>query len=148
MVGEYCGSCRAGRPRPARLAEVLRQEERPTTPLLARAWKTSRRIDLRDFDPDDELIADLAIDRVPAGATLLDLRSREEFAEWHPADALRLELADALRAYPSFAKEREYVVYCAYGLKSAHLAELMCESGLRAHHFRGGARALKKVTAS
>jgi thiamine biosynthesis protein ThiI len=145
-VGEYCGIAPRRPATAARLADVLRQEERRDGAALAHAWKTSRRIDLRTFDPESELIPDLAVERVPDGATLLDLRTREEFAEWHPGGALRLDFADALRAYPSFAKDREYVVYCEYGLKSAHLAELMCEAGLRAHHFRGGARALRKGT--
>ena len=145
-VGEYCGIVPRRPATAARLADVLRQEEHRSDAALEHAWKTSRRIDLRGFDPDEELIPDLAVERPPEGATLLDLRSREEFAEWHPEGALRLDFADALRAFPSFAKEREYVVYCAYGLKSAHLAELMCEAGLRAHHLRGGARALRSGT--
>jgi rhodanese-related sulfurtransferase len=33
---------------------------------------------------------------------------------------------------------------CAFGLKSAHLAELMRKQGLDAYHFRGGTSALKK----
>ena len=42
------------------------------------------------------------------------------------------------------AEEREYVLVCELGLKSAHLAELMREAGLRASHFRGGTRALRR----
>jgi thiamine biosynthesis protein ThiI len=30
------------------------------------------------------------------------------------------------------------VLYCEFGLKSAHLAELMRREGLDAYHFRGG----------
>jgi thiamine biosynthesis protein ThiI len=147
-VGEYCGIAPRRPATAARLADVLRQEERREDAALEHAWKTSRRIDLRTFDPESELIPDLAVEKVPPGATLLDLRTREEFAEWHAEGALRLDFADALRAYPSFAKDREYVVYCAVGLKSAHLAELMCEAGLRAHHLRGGARALRGRSAT
>ena len=38
--------------------------------------------------------------------------------------------ATALRAYPSLPKDRRYVAYCELGLKSAHLAELMCRDAL------------------
>ena len=107
MVGEYCGIV----PRRPATAGAARRRAAPrrrgaTTPLLAHALadapphSTSAR-----FDPRRELIPDLAVERVPAGATLLDLRTREEFAEWHPAGALRLDFADALRAYPSFAPD-------------------------------------------
>jgi thiamine biosynthesis protein ThiI len=144
-VGEYCAIVPRRPATAARLADVLRQEERRDGSALEHALKTSLRVDLRSFDPDRDLLGDLSVDAVPAGAVLLDLRSREEFTAWHPEGALRLDFADALRAYPSFAKEREYVVYCAYGLKSAHLAERMREAGLHAHHFRGGSRALRRV---
>jgi thiamine biosynthesis protein ThiI len=146
-VGEYCAIVPRRPATAARLADVLRQEERRDGGVLEHAQKTSLRIDLRGFDPDRELLGDLATDVLPAGALLVDLRSREEFAAWHPEGALRLDFADALRAYPSFAPDREYVLYCEYGLKSAHLAEQMREAGLRAHHFRGGTRALRKALA-
>jgi thiamine biosynthesis protein ThiI len=144
-VGEYCAIVPRRPATAARLADVLRQEEARDGSALDHALKTALRIDLRSFDPDRELLGDLAIDALPPRAVLLDLRSREEFAAWHPEGALRLDFADALRAYPSFAPDREYVVYCDYGLKSAHLAEQMREVGLHAHHFRGGTRALRRA---
>ena len=48
-----------------------------------------------------------------------------EFASWHHPDAVRLDFRHALEAYPSFAKDQTYVLTCEFGLKSAHLAELM-----------------------
>jgi len=144
-VGEYCAIVPRRPATAARLADVLRQEERRDGAALEHALKTSLRVDLRSFDPDRELLGDLSVDALPPGAVLLDLRSREEFSAWHPEGALRLDFPDALRAYPSFAREREYVVYCAYGLKSAHLAERMREAGFHAHHFRGGSRALRRA---
>jgi len=47
-----------------------------------------------------------------------------------------------LLAIPSLARERRYVLYCEFGLKSAHAAERMRAAGLDARHFRGGLRAL------
>jgi thiamine biosynthesis protein ThiI len=143
-VGEYCAIVPRRPATAARLREVLRQEEKRDEAVLEHAWKTAARIDLRAYDPDTELLGDLETRGVPPGALLLDLRSREEFASWHAAEAVRLDFPDALRAYPSFAKDREYVLYCEHGLKSAHLAELMREAGLQAHHFRGGSRALRR----
>jgi thiamine biosynthesis protein ThiI len=75
---------------------------------------------------------------------VIDLRSREAFQAWHYPDAVWLDFAQALAAYPSFAKDRTYVLYCEFGLKSAHLAELMARDGLRAYHFRGGVRAIRR----
>jgi thiamine biosynthesis protein ThiI len=144
VVGEYCAIVPRRPATAARRADVLREEAKRGTGPLEHAVKAAERIDLRAFDPDAERLADLETDAVPSGAVLLDLRTRDEFAAWHAEGAARLDFADALRAYESFAPEQEYVLYCDYGLKSAHLAELMREAGLRAHHFRGGTRALRR----
>ena len=143
VVGEYCGSCPGG-PRRPRASTTCRAEAGLDPAVLRRAVRDAQRLDLRGFDPDAKLLADLEIDAVPPGATLVDLRTREEFAGWRHPDAVRLDFAEALRAYPSLPREREYVLVCELGLKSAHLAELMREAGFHAHHFRGGTRALRR----
>ena len=56
-----------------------------------------------------------------------------------------LDGARPLRAYPSFERGRPYVLYCDFGLMSAHLAELMRREGFDAYHFRGGTRALRRL---
>jgi thiamine biosynthesis protein ThiI len=76
---------------------------------------------------------------------VIDLRTRAEYQAWHWPGALQLDFAKALEAYPSFAKEQSYVLYCEYGLKSAHLAELMRKRDLRAGHVRGGTPTLRKL---
>jgi thiamine biosynthesis protein ThiI len=144
VVAEYCAIVPRRPATAARLEEVLREEAALDPALLEQAVRNAQRLDLRSFDPDAKLLADLETSQVPEGATLLDLRTREEFAAWHHPEAVRLDFAEALRAYPSLPKDREYVLVCELGLKSAHLAELMREAGLRAHHFRGGTRALRR----
>ena len=75
---------------------------------------------------------------------MVDLRSRHEYAGWHYPGALQLDFSRALESYSSFAKDQPYILYCEYGLKSAHLAEMMREAGHRALHFRGGTRTLRR----
>jgi len=144
VVGEYCAIVPRRPATAARLEDVLREEEKLDGGAVEQAVRNAQRIDLRAFDPDAKLLADLEIDRVPPGATLVDVRTREEFASWRHPDAVRIDFAEALRATPALPKEREYVIVCELGLKSAHLAEVMREAGLRAWHFRGGTRALRR----
>ena len=99
---------------------------------------------LRDLDPEGGGPEELEGSEIPDGAVVIDLRSEAEFRSWHYPDAVRLDFRDALEAYPSFARDRAYVLYCEFGLKSAHLAELMVRDGLRAYHFRGGIRAIRR----
>ena len=98
--------------------------------------------DLRALDLGKLSAPDLEVDVVPEGAVVLDLRSSSAFKSWHYPGALRLDYAEALRAYPSFDREAAYLITCEIGLKSAHLAELMHQAGYRAHHFRGGFKKL------
>jgi rhodanese-related sulfurtransferase len=101
--------------------------------------------DLRRLDPEALCAPDLERSTLPEGAVVLDLRPRDAFASWHPPDAVRLDFAEALRAYPSFARDRRYLLVCEFGLKSAHLAELMRKEGLEAWSFHGGTRALRRA---
>ena len=73
---------------------------------------------------------------------VLDLRSKAAFQNWHYPDALYLDFSDAMRAYPQFDSAEKYVLYCEFGIKSAHLAELMQSAGFDAHHFAGGLKQL------
>jgi thiamine biosynthesis protein ThiI len=142
VVGEYCAMVPTRPATVSRLAAVLAEEAKLDPELLARAVGERAVLDLRALGPEADAIPELEVDEIPADATVLDLRSKASYAAWHWPGALRLELDHALVACRSFARERRYVLYCEFGLKSAHLAERMRAEGLQAWHFRGGLRAL------
>jgi rhodanese-related sulfurtransferase len=56
-----------------------------------------------------------------------------------------LDFPNALRAYAAFDPSQSYVLYCEFGLKSAHLADLMRREGLRARHVAGGLREIRRI---
>lgn len=141
-VAEYCDLMPVKPATRAALRDVLRDEEalgpdRVDALVDARNVFDLRRVDLERFDPRLP-----EVDEVPPGATVIDLRPAAAFKGWHWPGALRLDLSQALAAYPSFARDRSYVVVCEVGLKSAHLAEKMREAGLEAFQLRGGLKAL------
>ena len=70
--------------------------------------------------------------------TVIDLRSAAAYRGWHYPKALHLEVNAALRAYSHFEKKQRYVLYCEFGLKSAHLAELMRANSFDVAHFGKG----------
>ncbi|MGH7286453.1 MAG: rhodanese-like domain-containing protein, partial [Myxococcota bacterium] len=115
--------------------------------LLEAALAGREVLELRSLEPLASGLAELELSEVPEGAVVIDLRTRAEYKSWHWPGALQLEFAQALEAYPSFAKEQSYVLYCEYGLKSAHLAELMRRLDLSAFHVRGGTATLRRLTA-
>jgi len=144
VVGEYCDLV-PRRPATAASAEVVAAEEaKLDADLVTRAVERRRVHDLRGLDVERLGAPELAVDAIPPGATLLDLRAREQYQGWHHPDALHLEFAQALRAYPSFDRAQRYVLSCDLGLLSAHLAQVMRKEGFDAWYLRGGTRTLRR----
>jgi thiamine biosynthesis protein ThiI len=142
VVHEYCAMV-PSRPATNARADVVAAEEALLDPaLLARAVAARRVFDLRAPDLGAQGIPELEVDAIAEGDVVIDLRSRAAFAAWHWPGALQLDFERALAAWRSFARDRRYVLYCEFGLKSAHLAERMRAEGLDAANFRGGLRAL------
>lgn len=145
VVDEYCALVPRNPSTRAKLHVVESEEERMDMGILERAIEQRGVFDLGSIDPEDSGLPELEIGEIPRDAVVVDLRSRTEYDSWHYEGALHLDWARALEAYPSFGKEQTYVLYCEYGLKSAHLAEMMSAMGLRGLHFRGGTRALRRL---
>lgn len=141
-AAEYCDLMPVKPATRATLPDVLRDEaalgvDQIEALVDARNVLDLRRVDLESFDPRLP-----EVDQVPAGATVIDLRSGPAFRSWHWPGALRLDLPQALAAYRSFTRDRSYVLVCEVGLKSAHLAEKMREAGFEAFQIKGGIKGL------
>jgi thiamine biosynthesis protein ThiI len=141
-VAEYCDLMPPKPNTRAALKEVLRDEAKLDLDLLDRLIDGRRVHDLRRIDPEALASPVPELDRVPPGATVIDLRPAPAYRSWHYPGALHLDLPHALAAYRNFARDRSYVVVCEVGLKSAHLAEKMREEGFDACQIQGGLRGL------
>jgi thiamine biosynthesis protein ThiI len=140
VVDEYCAMVPT-RPATVSRLDVVRGQEAGLDPETLPAAIAAREcFDLRSLDPDACGLPELEVDDIPEDATVIDLRSKPAFAAWHWPGALRLDLDHALAACRSLPREPRYVLYCEFGLKSAHLAERMRQEGLAAYHVRGGLR--------
>ena len=142
QVGEYCALVPS---RPATRTSQARAEaeEADIDPQVLQKALDERVIyDLRALDLESLNRLEIRIDHVPEGAIVLDLRSKQAYQNWHYPNALFLDFANALRVYAQMDATKEYVLYCEFGLKSGHMAELMRKQGLRASHFSGGLSAL------
>jgi thiamine biosynthesis protein ThiI len=138
VVDEYCAMV-PSRPATAASLEVIEAQEAALDPaLLERAVAGREVFDLRGLDVEAIAIPDLEVDAVPDEAVVIDLRARAAYDAWHWPDALHLDFDRALASYAAFDREATYVLVCEFGLKSAHLAERMRETGLRAWNFAGG----------
>lgn len=149
VVQEYCAMVPTRPATRADLDVVLAEEARLPEGLVDRAVESLTVFDLRRLDEaalgED---GEAAIDHLPPGATLIDLRPIAQFRSEHHPDALHLEFAKAVEAIPGLDRGRTFVLSCEFGLMSAHLATLMRREGLDAHHLRGGQRALMRLAAA
>ncbi len=138
VVAEYCAMVPAKPATHAKLEAILRNEQKLDLEILQRAIEERSVINLRELDLEKHEIPQLQTSAIDDGSIVLDLRSLAAYRGWHYPDALHLEFSKARAAYPHFDKAKSYVAYCEFGLKSAHLAELMRLAGFEAHHFSGG----------
>jgi len=142
VVGEYCAMV-PSKPATAASSSVIEsQEEMLDAERLARAVAERDMFPLRALDLQKLDLPELQIESIPEDVTVIDLRSKAAYRVWHYPDALFLDFANALRSYRQFDAGKRYVLYCEFGLKSAHLAELMREAGLTAHHMGDGLKAV------
>ena len=148
VVQEYCAMVPRRPATAAALDAILAEEARLDPEVLGRAVAGRRVFDLHALDPDAHGVPEIEVEAIPPGATVIDLRSRTAHRAWHWPGALQLDLGPALQAYPSFDKEKTYVLYCEFGLKSAHLAELMRRAGFEAFHVKGGTKRLMRAGAA
>jgi thiamine biosynthesis protein ThiI len=142
QVGEYCAMVPSKPATQAALADILAEEARLNPAVLDQAIAERSVFDLRTLDLEAMECPELETATIPADATVIDLRSKAAYQSWHYPEALFLDFANALRAYTGFRRGPSYVLYCEFGIKSAHLAERMRREGFDATHFKGGLKQL------
>ena len=147
-VGEYCAIVPMRPATHASLEDLLEEEAKMDPAVLERAIAERVAYPLHDLDLDAWDEGDLRVDRIGGDDIVIDLRPKADFERWHYPGALFLDFPHALKAYGTFDAQRRYVLYCEYGLKSAHLADLMRRAGLDAGHVSGGLRAVEALATS
>ncbi|MCP4908589.1 MAG: tRNA 4-thiouridine(8) synthase ThiI [bacterium] len=145
-VGEYCAIVPSKPATHAKLDDILREESQLDPSVLTEAIESRTHFNLADVDLDAWGAEDLCTREIGPKDIVIDLRSKAAYATWHYPDALFLDFPNALRAYGAFDSDQPYVLYCEFGLKSAHLADLMRRAGLKARHISGGLREIRRIS--
>jgi thiamine biosynthesis protein ThiI len=146
-VQEYCDIV-PDKPATAASSYYVAADEAKVEIDLPALLAESQVLDARRLAPQALAMPDLETDAIPPGAVVLDVRSLAAYRAWHWPEALYLDLTEALRLVDRFERGKTYVVYCEIGLKSAHLAYRMRQSGLDAFNFRGGLKPLLRHAVS
>lgn len=142
QVAEFCAMLAKNPATAATLSAVEAEERKLPDDLAEKALASRSEMELRQLELSDLADKDLEIDHVPAGARLVDLRSKAAYDAWHPAGAEWMDYFSAIRDLSRFAADADWVAVCEIGLKSADLVERLAAAGVSAHHVRGGIKTL------
>ena len=79
--------------------------------------------------------------RLEAGAALLDVREAHEWATGHAATAQWIPMGELAARRGEVPTDREVVVICRSGARSAKVTQALVEAGHRASNLAGGMQA-------
>ena len=128
----------------ASVEAVDREEARLDLAMLDAAVRARKVVDLRALTAQDLVQPYLFARDVPPGAVVLDCREPHQYAAWHYPGATRYDLMDLAAQFKKLDKRARYILYCAFGVQTAYVAELMQREGYEAYSFEGGAAALRR----
>ena len=144
-VREYCNLV-PDRPVTASSPEDARAQEKAVgAKELKTAIEGRSKVDLRSLRPEQMVGAALYVTEVPEKATVIDTRPAEAFEAWHWPGATRRDLGDLESQFMDLDRSATYVLYCAEGIRTAYVAELMQRQGYEAYSFLGGAPGMRRV---
>ena len=145
QVKEYCAIAPGHPVTAAREHRVIAEENKMDLSVIDRAVEAAKRLNVRQLSPTDLVAPYIFADDVMPGAVLIDCRTEQQFNAWHAPGALHREEWELARDYKRLDRDRKYLLYCAHGIQSAHLAEKMQRAGYEAYSFKGGVAALRKL---
>ena len=85
------------------------------------------------------------MDRIPDGALVIDCQPPDAFRTWHVDGAKNKDPVDLMESLRGLDKTPTYLVYCAHGMHSAGVVEVMQQNGFEAYAFEGGLKAVKRL---
>jgi tRNA uracil 4-sulfurtransferase len=145
-VKEYCQLVPDRPVTAASPAAVAREEGKVRLVLVEETVDEARRFDVRSLSAAELVEPYLFTTQVPEDAVVVDCRSPEEYAVRHFPGAVHHEGWRLMREYRELDKDPVYVLYCAHGVQTPHLAERMQREGYEAYSFRGGVRRILEAT--
>lgn len=144
QVKEYCAIA-PGRPvTAASVGSVDREESQLDLGVVDAAVAARKVLDLRALMPTDLVAPYLFTEEIPDAAVVLDCRPEAQYRAWHLPGSEHRDEWELLQRFGKLDRGPKYVLVCAHGIQSAHIAEKMQRAGYEAYSFRGGAPGVRK----
>jgi tRNA uracil 4-sulfurtransferase len=145
-VKEYCAIAPGHPVTSATTTATRREESKLDLGVLEAAIDSRRTIDLHAITTADIVDSYLLTDRIPSDAVILDIRPEADWGAWHYPGAQRMDSWEVTATPSRLDRDRKYVLYCNANSQAAVLAEELQRRGFEAYAFRGGTRALRRVS--
>ena len=145
QVKEYCAIAPGHPVTAAREERVLAEENKLDLAVVERAVAGMKKLNVRQLSPTDLVAPYIFSTVLIPDAVLIDCRTEQQFQAWHAPGALHREEWELASEFKRLDRNRKYLLYCAHGIQSAHLAEKMQRAGYEAYSFKGGVAALRKT---
>ena len=81
---------------------------------------------------------EVAVNEVPAGAQLIDVRETDEYAEVRAQGAVNIPMSEFVVRINEIDLDRDIYVICKLGGRSAQVAEYLEQRGIEAINVNGG----------
>lgn len=147
-VKEYCAIAPGNPATSARRKDTEAEEAKVDLSVLQKSIDDCRTIDLRSLSAAEIVVEYVYKDEVPEDAVVIDLRSEEEWEDWHYPDAENRAPWDLEADAATLSRDKVYLLYCTAGIQSAQIAESLQRSGVEAYAYRGGLKGLKRAAAA
>lgn len=145
QVKEYCAIAPGHPVTAAREERVLVEERKMDLSILDRVTSSAKKLRVRELSSTDLVAPYIFKSEVEPDAVVIDCRTEQQFDAWHLPQAEHREEWELARDFRRLDKNRKYLLYCAHGIQSAHLAERMQRHGYEAYSFKGGVTALRRL---
>ena len=143
-IREYCAIL-PDKPVTKSTPRAARSEEAKVDLEPLRLAVGSRKVlDLRALEPVDLVQPYIFADEIGADVVVLDCREEHHYRAWHYPKAERRDINALAARFSELDKTKTYVLYCSFGVQTAHVAEAMQRAGYEAYSFRGGAQAVRR----
>ena len=111
---------------------------------LHRAVADRKVLKLRELRAVDLIQPYLFAESITDSAVVIDCRESHQYRAWHYPGAEHWDVNELAARFKDLDKEKTYVLYCAFGVLSAHVAEAMQQAGYEAYSFKGGSRGVMR----
>ena len=147
-VTELCGISKGQPVTNAKYGRVLELERALPLELADDIFRSLEKTGLDGVDGKSLRRPYIFAEELDPKAQIIDCQEGKRGARsWAVPNSRHIPFDELCKSYRSLDKGKKYILYCTFGSKSLHMAEIMQQSGYEAYAFPGGIKKVKQAVA-